>query len=108
LIRSILGPAIIRSYFFEIDEKCFTIFFDLYKQYLGEQKYLSDAPSIFLLESFHVLSPDESLVLFDLHFSDMNSAFEFHTLVKRLKFSLEYESIYGDKKHLRKDKHAIL
>jgi hypothetical protein len=99
-----LGPAIIKSLSFKIDKKNYILIFDIYKQYLGNPKYIHDLSTGFTLEQFHILAPNESLVLFEVYFKGLDDATQFHNLVKKVEFSVDYETIYGDKRTFKKNK----
>lgn len=99
-----LGPAIIKSYNFRLNEKDYKHVFEIYEQNLGEPKYIYDLSSVFVLEQYHIIASNESLILFDLYFKDLIPAAQFHKLVREIGFSLEYETIYGEKRYFKKER----
>jgi hypothetical protein len=98
-----LGPAIIKSLNFTINDIKYEHVFDIYKKKIGEPKYDKDLSSIFYLEDNHVLAANESITLFDFHFLDLNSYLEFQKVIKNAYFSVDYETIYGEKRKFVKE-----
>ncbi len=99
-----LGPAIIKSYNFRINEKNFKHAFEIYEQNLGKPKYIYDLSTIFIIEQSHIIASNESLFLFDLYFINLETAAQFHELVRKIAVSLEYETIYGEKRFFKKER----
>ena len=99
-----LGPAIITSLNFSYNGINYAHALDIYNLNIGKSKYDTDTTSTFTLEQTQILSPNESLSLFEFYFKDLESAIEFHVLVKKFTFTLEYETIYGEKRSFKKER----
>jgi len=97
------GPAIIKSYFFEIDGKKYINVNDIFKQYFKGQNY-SALTEFFTIALEHVIAPNETLSLFIFYFDDVKLAMQFDELAKRLSFQLEFETIYKEPRRFFKEK----
>lgn len=97
-----LGPAIIKSFCFKLNDNVYNHIFAIYKTHLGEPRYLTDLSSVFTLEVNHILASNESLNLFDLRFKDLESYMPFINLMINVSFELEYQTIYNDEKTFTK------
>jgi hypothetical protein len=93
-----LGPGIVKSLIFQVGNESFDDIVDVYRRFLGEDKFLQNPSYVFTINSNHVLSPNDTLELFKLFFPSYNDAFQFTEFCKRVSCKIEYYTIYGERK----------
>jgi len=103
-----LGPAIIKNINYRIKDTDNKSVFIIYESNISPINYIYDLSLCFLMDKSHALASTESLELFNLYFRDFDSAEQFHNLIKNTEFSLDYETIYGEKRFFKKDKLSIV
>lgn len=96
------GPAIIKDLKYNIDNKEFDYIYDICSDYIDQPERiieisLSNAYTIFNgNDGDAAMSPNESITLFKLVFKDLGHFENFHELMKRVMFKIEYEDVYGE------------
>jgi hypothetical protein len=101
-----IGPAIINSLSFYIDNIEYPNVNKIFLEYFKGQSYIQPS-EYFEMSKNHVIGVNETLILFKFYFPNRILEKEFHELAKRVSFKLEYKSIYGDSKKVEKKKIAI-
>lgn len=98
-----VGPAIIKSCSLKIENQEFTDIFRLLTTLENGHKYDPDKSLATILEKDHVIVPNESIKLFELHVKDILEAKRYSEILKNISLKIEYENIYGEERLLIKD-----
>jgi hypothetical protein len=105
------GPAIIKSGNFKVEGKDYNWMSKIYSDYIDDPlTTLTDDSTATVLDydiNPVALAPNETVTIFNLIFKDDNHFLKFQELAKKLSFYLNYESIYGTKRYLKRDNFAV-
>jgi hypothetical protein len=92
------GPAIIKSYALRIDNRDFEEIFSIYKQFIGQPKYVENKSYRRTFEN-DVIASNETKPIFIVCFTNSDSFKEFCELLKRIRLIIEFETIYEEKRN---------
>jgi hypothetical protein len=105
------GPAIIKSGNFKVEGKDYNWMSKIYSDYIDDPlTTLTDDSTATVLDydiNPVALAPNVTVTIFHLIFKDDNHFLKFQELAKKLSFYLNYESIYGTKRYLKRDNFAV-
>lgn len=102
-----LGPAILKSLSFNINNFENKSIIELYEKYFTTQQKVKALYSEFKIDENHVISKDETIVLFKLTFDNKEHAEEFKDLARSISFELKYETVYKEPKTFTKENICI-
>lgn len=100
-----LGPAIIKSLIFKVNNIEYRDIYDIFKIYFKGRSYVEPSEYITITNN-HVIAQNETLYLFKIYFPDVKFANEFYELAKRISLEISCETIYSETRPFRKDKIA--